>query len=117
MSRKKCHLTYALGSLMICASLLLVTPVGAENSLTIDLSTQPHLKSWSNIIPNANRRFIVLADFNNEAVLDREMGLVWERLPAETKSEWLSLVNDPCINKNVEVGKAGGCRPSLNWPV
>ena len=31
---------------------------------------------------------MVLADFNNEAVLDKETGLVWQREPANTAYTW-----------------------------
>jgi hypothetical protein len=34
--------------------------------------------SWDQTLP-ASTRFIVLSNFNSEAVLDRETGLVWER--------------------------------------
>ena len=94
MSSKKGHLTYALGAI-----LLLTAPVGAENATTIDQSTQPHLKSWSNIIPNANRRFVVLPDFNSEAVLDRETGLVWEHSPETTPRTWEDAVRTCWLRK------------------
>jgi hypothetical protein len=46
--------------------------------------------AWSQQIP-ASLRFVILADFNNEAVLDLETGLVWERSPNEaSKIMWAS---------------------------
>jgi hypothetical protein len=111
MNSKKCHFTYVLGTLAIGATLLLAAPVSAEDSTTIDPSTQPHLKSWSNIIPNANRRFVVLADFSNQAVLDRETGLVWEKAPDTTDSLWTDALIT-CANK--KVGNRKGWRlPSI----
>lgn len=41
------------------------------------------MPAWDQTLPAA-QRFIVLANFNSEAVLDRETGLVWERSPAAT---------------------------------
>lgn len=111
MHNSRSHLTYALGTLVIGGALILVAPVGAENSSTIDQSTQPHLKSWSNVIPNANRRFIVLADFSNQAVLDRETGLVWEQSPDTTTRDWAT-ARHYCVNKNVG-GRRGWRLPSV----
>jgi hypothetical protein len=99
-SSRRSHLGYALGTLVMGAALILVAPVSAENFTTIDQSTQPHLKSWSNIIPNANRRFIELADFNNQAVLDRETGLVWEKIPAGGPTTW-AIARVVCLSKTV----------------
>jgi Protein of unknown function (DUF1566) len=116
MSSKKRFLTYALGTLVIGVTLGLTAPVGAENSTTTDSSTQPHLKSWSNIIPNFNRRFVVLADFSNQAVLDRETGLVWEQASDATNRPWTgatsSSASSYCANKMVG-GTAGWRLPSV----
>jgi len=46
-----------------------------------------HAQSWS-IQNNDPKRFRVLNQFNNEAVLDTETGLVWERSPITTKYAW-----------------------------
>ena len=47
--------------------------------------------SWDQQIPAA-QRFIVLSNWNNEAVLDRETGLVWQRTPAPFTPIWFQAV-------------------------
>jgi hypothetical protein len=43
--------------------------------------------SWDQTLPAASR-FIVLTNMNNEAVLDRETGLVWEQSPSTSAFNW-----------------------------
>jgi hypothetical protein len=44
------------------------------------------IQSWDKQI--AGGRFKILGPFNNEAVLDQETGLVWERQPSALKARW-----------------------------
>ncbi|SLM48096.1 conserved exported protein of unknown function [Nitrospira japonica] len=46
------------------------------------------LESWDDKIPNGSQRFKVLSEFNDEAVLDKETQLVWERAPYSLSFIW-----------------------------
>jgi hypothetical protein len=43
--------------------------------------------SWDQTLP-ASTRFIVLTNFDSAAVLDRETGLVWEKIPLNAPVDW-----------------------------
>lgn len=59
--------------------------------LTDPLRAMP-LSSWDEQIPNAANRFKILSAFANQAVLDRETGLVWQRTP-EISTSWFMARN------------------------
>ena len=79
------------------------------------------LESWDEKITKASKRFTVLSAFNNEAVLDKETQLVWEKSPGETdgvpgitaadRLAWAS-ARVHCLNKNVG-GRKGWRLPSF----
>ncbi len=48
--------------------------------------------SWDQTMPAATR-FVVLTNFNSEAVLDRETGLVWQQNPAVLSESWNAATN------------------------
>ena len=45
--------------------------------------------SWDQKLPS-DTRFIVLTNWNSEAVLDRETGLVWEQSPSTATYDWFN---------------------------
>ena len=69
------------------------------------------LESWDDKIPSATTRFKVLPEFGNEAVLDKETQLVWEKSPATNSGSWSGAISS-CINKNVG-GRKGWRLPSI----
>jgi hypothetical protein len=78
--------------LMASAALLwFVDPVGA-----IPLS------SWDDKIPSANLRFKVLSEFGDQAVLDKETGLVWERTPEISVPWGQARINCAALNTRAE---------------
>src|SRR4026207_326071 len=56
-------------------------------------------------------RFKVLSDFNNEAVLDRETGLVWEKTPETALGGW-AFIDDECFSRLPAGVRGGDRRPS-----
>lgn len=60
--------------------------------------------SWYKILPASKRFKLVM---NDEAVLDLETGLVWERSPSTDDMDWFAAIIN-CYNKNV--GGRGGWR-------
>lgn len=67
------------------------------------------IRDWHNAYPAAER-FVVLAAFNRDAVLDKTTGLVWERSP-ESKSVTYNEARSFCVGRAVG-GEKGRRLPS-----
>lgn len=59
--------------------------------------------AWDQTLPSSTR-FIVLSNFNSEAVLDRETGVVFEKSPSVTAHTWAAAL-EYCANKTVGAKK------------
>lgn len=100
-------------SLLALGLLTLATCVnGVVNAQTSQNGPYYANPSWDQQIPAA-QRFIVLSNWNNEAVLDRETGLVWEKAPSggATAFEW-SFSIDQCTGA-ITGGRFGWRLPSV----
>jgi hypothetical protein len=96
-----------LGGLLVAGCGSADAPAGAQGVPT-DLPGIIQIRDKA--LPAA-QRFVILPDFNSEAVLDKETGLVWERSPQTTSTRW-SVARRTCIEKNVG-GQKGWRLPFL----
>jgi hypothetical protein len=104
-------LTRTLGALAAGLGAVLATPVAAQLSTT---ANGPYyaMPSWAQKL--TTNRFVVLANWNHEAVLDRETGLVWERTPQASlplSMNWFS-AHQHCNDLTV-AGRKGWRVPAL----
>ena len=95
------------GALLSLFVLLLSTPVFAQ---TVANGSYYAVPAWDQTLPAA-QRFIVLANFNQHAVLDREPGLVWERTPSASTFNWF-IASSHCIDLNLG-GRTGWRLPTV----
>lgn len=65
---------------------------------------------WGMVL-SSNQRYEDVADFNGEAVLDRETGLIWEQCPGQTTRLWDQAVFG-CYSKTVG-GRKGWRLPTV----
>ena len=115
MIPRKTPVTIVLVTLLTVGALAL--PVGAQSQrdrldqiLSVLRSFGDVSTSWSRVLPVAER-FVVLADFNNEAVLDRNTGLVWQRTPDNVGRPVFS-ASYYCLNANIG-GQKGWRLPNI----
>src|SRR5882672_6754171 len=85
-------------------------PVGFTEAQTTANGPYYATPSWDQTLPSSTR-FIVLANMNSDAVLDRETGLVWEKAPSGAARTWHD-ARSFCANKSTG-GRKGWRLPSL----
>jgi len=75
--------------LLYVFGLIVIGSLGLTPSLAAADAVGPYYAtpSWDQTLPSSTR-FIVLSNFNSEAVLDRETGLVWEKSPSTSPFVW-----------------------------
>jgi hypothetical protein len=93
------------------AAFALAPAASAQTTAQAPYYAQP---AWDQKLPAATR-FIVLSNWNGEAVLDRETGLVWERTPATSAANHATdAFNAPFLCTSARTGGRRGWRlPSV----
>jgi hypothetical protein len=71
------------------------------------------LRDWGRKFNTASERFVVLAQFNNEAVLDKETQLIWQRTPGSVTS-WTGAYQNCLVTANGIGGRYGWRLPSFS---
>lgn len=84
-------------------------PASAVDGAGSPAPTTPAPPSWSQKLPAAERFVLVL---DNEAVLDRETGLVWEKAPDATGRSWQDAINH-CVQFKALGGRVGWRLPRI----
>jgi hypothetical protein len=74
----------------VVAALVLLGTVNADAQPT-GVGPYYATPSWDQTFPSASR-FMILSNFANSAILDRETGLVWERSPDTTPVGWFGAI-------------------------
>jgi uncharacterized protein DUF1566 len=95
----------------LLSSFLLALGATSASAQTVANGPYYATPSWDQTLP-ASTRFIVLANMNSEAVLDRETGLVWERSPSATAETFDRAAFFLCNSKNVG-GRLGWRIPTI----
>jgi len=101
-------LSHALGSIGLALTMFAIPTVRAQTTVPGPYYATP---SWDQQLP-ASTRFIVLSNWNSEAVLDRETGLVWERTPSTNIRNFRTADLDLCNDKALG-GRMGWRVPSV----
>jgi Protein of unknown function (DUF1566) len=101
--------------LLSYAACIIALGTGSISSTALAQTTAPGpyyaTPSWDQQLP-ASTRFIVLSNWGNAAVLDRETGLVWEKAPTPSFSfTWVG-ASFHCVDLNLG-GRTGWRLPAL----
>lgn len=110
-SREKAMKTRYKVALCIKSAVMMVLVASSASAQTSTTANGPYYAtpSWDQKL--TTNRFVVLANWNNEAVLDRETGLVWDRSPStETVTQFIAVVK--CIQL-MRGGRSGWRLPGI----
>jgi Protein of unknown function (DUF1566) len=100
--------TFSVGSLLL-GCVLMAGCGSVTQGVPTDLSGVT--QNWDKNLPVA-QRFVILAGFNNDAILDKNTGLVWEKSPQLGFASW-SGARFACVNNRELGGQKGWRLPSI----